>query len=137
MDASWDGKSIKSLSKKASKNRCQKEDDWEASWRHLGSSWGLKGSFKLQLQRSTRRRRWGLQIPGPPGPAHFAKKTQLKQDQKVSYRCSDTPWARGLANYRLFLEDVLWTFPCIRNTTTLGDARWPMGMQKTKWVLEC
>ena len=42
-EASWDGKSIKNLSKKASKNRCQKKTTrrhlggvLEASWRYLG-----------------------------------------------------------------------------------------------------
>ena len=38
-EASWDAKSIKNRLKKASKNRCQKKGEYEASWRHLGPSW--------------------------------------------------------------------------------------------------
>ena len=38
-EASWDAKSIKNRLKKASKNRCQKKGEYEASWRHLGASW--------------------------------------------------------------------------------------------------
>ena len=37
-EASWDAKSIKNRLKKASKNRCQKKGEYEASWRHLGPS---------------------------------------------------------------------------------------------------
>ena len=37
-EASWDAKSITNRLKKASKNRCQKKGEYEASWRHLGPS---------------------------------------------------------------------------------------------------
>ena len=38
LEASWDGKSIKNRSKKASKNRCQKEGDKIGKNRHLEAS---------------------------------------------------------------------------------------------------
>ena len=43
-EASWDAKSIKNRLKKASKNRCQKKGEYEASWRHLGPSRGRQSS---------------------------------------------------------------------------------------------
>ena len=38
LEASWDGKSIKNRSKKASKKRCQKEGDKIGKNRHLEAS---------------------------------------------------------------------------------------------------
>ena len=56
----------------------------------------------MQFHRSTGGRRWGLRIPGPPGPARFAKKDLNKTDQTIRYTCSDTPWASGPAKLYLF-----------------------------------
>ena len=51
--ASWDAKSIKNRLKKASKNRCQKKGEYEASWRHLGPAWGV---WEVRMGRGMPRR---------------------------------------------------------------------------------